>query len=409
MENPGASFDRLLMWARRHVVAVDVAWAVAWTGLALLFQPPFDMTPAMEAWWLALAVAMGVALTMRRTRPRLVIAALGVLMVIHLLVLDVFTMLSVIATGAAAYTAHALLGRRERRLVTAVVAMGTTWAALNYAQDIVQLAWWQRWPVVLVHWLIVAVFCLLGALARKRREELARAVERAELVAQGQAQEVRLATLGERTHIAREMHDIVAHSLGVIIAQADGGRYAAAADPAAAVRSLETIANLGRTSLAEMRELLSVLRHDDTRDFVPAPSLADLDELAEDYRKAGLRVRLTETGTPVPLPDTMALTVYRVVQESLANALKHGGRTTVDVRLTWPDGPPHALVITARNPLADPNPGADLDREASPPGHGLVGMRERVTLHGGTLTVGPESGLWHVRAEIPLASERPGS
>lgn len=225
---------------------------------------------------------------------------------------------------------------------------------------------------MLVPWLLVAFFCLLGALARKRREEVERAVERAELMAERQAQEVRLAALGERTHIAREMHDIVAHSLGVIIAQADGGRYAAASDPDAAAKSLQTIAGVGRASLAEMRQLLSVLRSDDARDLLPAPGLDDLDELAEDYRKAGLRVRLSTTGEPVDLPDTTALTVYRVVQESLANVLKHAGRTSVDAALDWQ---PDRLIVTVRNPLPS-QPAPD-----NPGGHALVGMRERVALH----------------------------
>lgn len=398
------TLDRIVGWSRRHVLLVDLACAVLWTVVALLFQPSFGMTRTMDLWWLALTAGTGLALIARRTYPRLVIAVLAALMVVHLLALDVYTTTSVIATCAAAYSAYSLLDLRGRRVVTVLLVVGTTWAALNYSHDLVAVSGWQRWPVVLVHWLLVLPFCLLGALARKRRHEFRQAIERAELLSRQQAQEIRLATLGERTHIAREMHDIVAHSLGVIVAQADGGRYAATTDPAAAVQSLETIAQVGRTSLAEMRELLTVLRSDDTRDFVPAPSLADLDELAEDYRKAGLRVRLLETGDPVEVPDTMALTVYRIVQESLANALKHGGlrgRTTAEVRLAWPEGDERTLVITAKSPLPD-NPPA-----GNPGGHGLVGMRERVAMHGGKLDAGPDSGVWRVCAKLPLRKPSP--
>lgn len=391
---PDGTLDRLLAWLRPRVLLVDLLWAVLWGGLSFLFQPPFDMAGGGEAWWLALTAAVTVALVFRRTRPRVVIAVLAVVLVLHVLTLDVFTLTSLVGAGAAAYTAHAQLPATARRVTTIALALGTLWAALDYSHDVLALAWWQRWPVVLAHWVIVAFFCLLGALARKRREEVERAVERAELMAERQAQEVRLAALGERTHIAREMHDIIAHSLGVIIAQADGGRYAAAQDPDAAARSLQTIAGVGRASLAEMRQLLSVLRSDEARDLLPAPGLDDLDELAEDYRKAGLRVRLSTTGEPVDLPDTTALTVYRVVQESLANVLQHAGRTSVDAQLAWQSD---RLVVTVRHPLPD-QPTPD-----NPGGHGLVGMRERVALHDGTLTAGPVDHQWLVRAEIPVA------
>lgn len=390
---PDSLLDRLIRWSRRHVLLVDAWWAVVWTGLALLGQPVVDTTEQEDLIWALVVLTVGAALVIRRTRPRLSIGTLALTMALHVMVLPIYTAVSVIGTCAAAYTAHALLARRDRFLVTVALAVGTAWAAFAYPRDLVDLPWFMRWPVVLVQWLFVAVFCLIGALTRKRREELANAVERAELIETQQAQELRLATLGERTHIAREMHDIVAHSLGVIIAQADGGRYAAGDDPAAATRSLETISAVGRESLAEMRQLLTVLRSDDQRDLVPAPSLNNLHDLIEDYRKAGVDARLVVHGSATSLSDTTALTVYRIVQESLANVLKHAGRATAKVTLDW--SADHISVEIA-NALPTTPP------DDNPGGHGLVGMRERVGLHGGTMTAGPEGGVWRVHAVIPL-------
>ncbi|MDO5500641.1 MAG: histidine kinase dimerization/phosphoacceptor domain-containing protein, partial [Propionibacteriaceae bacterium] len=234
---PASPLDGLIRWSRRHVLLVDGWWALVWTAAGLLWQPVADTTPREDALWVVLVLAIGGPLVLRRTRPRLAIGLLALTLVVHVLVLPLYTAAAAIGACAAAYTAHALLRRRERILVTVALAAGTAWAALAYPAEILDLRWFQRWPVIGVQWLVVAVFCLIGALARKRREEFTHAVERAQLIEQQQAQEVRLATLAERTHIAREMHDIVAHSLGVIIAQADGGRYAAAGDPAAAAQS----------------------------------------------------------------------------------------------------------------------------------------------------------------------------
>jgi len=217
------------------------------------------------------------------------------------------------------------------------------------------------------------------------------------------------------------MHDVVAHSLGVIVAQADGGRYAAAGDPDAATRALAAIGDLGRRSLGEMRELLAVLRDDDARGVAPAPGLGDLDDLVEDYRRAGLRVRLTEHGERPEASPTLALTGYRVVQEALANTLRHRGPGPVTVDLDW-SGDPWILTVTdvdtGTGPPASPVPAVTTgERTGTKPaaagpgsastgtglnaGHGLMGMRERVAVHGGHLEAGPTETGWRVRASLP--------
>lgn len=392
MTVPTGLLDRLIRWSRRHVVLVDTAWALLWTAIGLLWQPPLPMTPTQNVVWLGVVAIIGIALVLRRIRPRTSIAILAATLVTHLLVVNLYTMTAAIGTAAAAYTTHSLLPRRQRLLVTVLILLGTAWAALSYPEDAIALAWWQRWPIVIAQWVVVVLFCLLGALRRKRREEFDHAIERARLLEAQQAQEVRLAALDERTHIAREMHDIVAHSLGVIIAQADGGRYAAATDPQASVTSLETIATIGRESLAEMRQLLTVLRGDEVRDRMPAPSLNDLGRLVEDYRAAGLDVRLVMNELP-DLPETTALTVYRIVQEGLANALKHAVATTAKVTLSH-NSDRISIEVINRLPQQPTS--------TNPTGHGLMGMRERVALRGGALQAGPEGANWRVYAEIPL-------
>ncbi len=378
-----------------------------WGLVALAVMPTDWISDAQEPIWLGFIAVTTAALVLRRTRPRLTVGVLAVACVAHVLALHTVTSAAAIAVFAAAHTANAWLDRRERTIVNVAIAAGTAWAALDYTRDVVDLPALERWPVVVVQWVLVALFALLGTLARKRREELERAVEHAAMLERQQAQEIRLATLGERTHIAREMHDIVAHSLGVIIAQADGGRYAAAANPAVAATALETIAEVGRNSLTEMRQLLSVLRSDDARDLGPAPGLGDIGALTDDFRKAGLDVRLAVTGEPREVPGTLALTGYRIVQESLSNALKHSasaGTTPVKVELSWG---PTTLTIDVRNRLPESGGVKSGDSGATrgsgaASGHGLVGMRERVATHGGTLTAGPVDGHWRVHAELPL-------
>lgn len=233
-----------------------------------------------------------------------------------------------------------------------------------------------------------------------RRESLR---ERAERLEVERGQRAGLATAAERTRIAREMHDVVAHSLSIMIAQADGGRYAAAADPAAAERALETIAETGRAALADTRRILGILRDDSAvQVLTPPPSGDGLETLFEHVRQAGVPVSQVEVGVPVGLPPGTSAALYRIVQESLTNVLKHGGpgvRATVMVE--WKPG-------TARVVITDNGRGAASLSDGR--GHGLVGMRERAAMLGGSLTAGPgPSGGFRVEAQIPTGTAGPAS
>lgn len=238
--------------------------------------------------------------------------------------------------------------------------------------------------------MVAAVFAFLlawtaGALVRATRR--ARVNRLAEQRAQADA-----AAEQERTRIARDMHDVVAHSLAVVIAQADGARYAAASDPAAQTEALGTISTTARSALADVRLLLAQLRH--AQEDGPQPTIADLEELFAQVKAAGLELRVTVDPAPrVDAPAAVQLAVYRILQEALTNALRHGGVGPVDVGLAWH---PAAVDLRVRNAL--PTPPA-----ASSHGHGLIGMRERALLVGGTLDAGAEDGAFVVRAHIPIS------
>ncbi|MEU0666468.1 sensor histidine kinase [Streptomyces lavendulocolor] len=211
----------------------------------------------------------------------------------------------------------------------------------------------------------------------------------------------------ERRRIARELHDIVAHHLTTMQLLAGGARANIDRSPEAAREALVALEGSGRTALREMRHLLDVLRAGDEIDeegdeggtTAPQPGIGDLDRIVGDSRRAGLPTSLTTEGDPRSLPPGVALTVFRVVQEALTNARKHAGDGAhVDVRVT-------CGAREVRVDITDDGPRTGRP-VARGPGHGLMGMRERVALHGGTLRAGPEGPGFAVRARLPLPADR---
>jgi signal transduction histidine kinase len=200
----------------------------------------------------------------------------------------------------------------------------------------------------------------------------------------------------ERNRVARDVHDVVAHSLAVVIAQADGARYAAEKDPATVAPALDAIAETARVALGEVRTLLHELRH--TQSATPSPGTGDLDTLIDGFRVLGLTVEVAHYGHQRALGDATQLAVYRVVQESLTNALRHGDTALpVTVDFDWGD---HALAVVITNALQ-----GDGVPQIDGPGHGIPGMRERAALAGGDFTVGVGTrGMFRVRTSLPAAA-----
>ena len=246
----------------------------------------------------------------------------------------------------------------------------------------------------------LALFTLswaLGLLLRSlRTARVSRAAQAQAEQEQEQAERI-VAIEQERNRIARDMHDVVAHSLAVVIAQADGARYAMRTDPSAADAALGTISGTAREALGDVRILLGQLRH--SQGEGPKPTLVDLDRLLEQMRSSGLSIVREQIGGPDPLGTAQQLAVYRIVQESLTNALRHGDTgEEVVVSFDWGH---HALVVRVSNALGTV-PG---DRRKA--GHGIDGMRERAILAGGNLETSAENGVFTVTATIPVVVTAP--
>jgi signal transduction histidine kinase len=212
------------------------------------------------------------------------------------------------------------------------------------------------------------------------------------------AAEQEVAAEQERTRIARDMHDVVAHSLAVVVAQADGARYAARSDPAAAEDALRTIASTAREALGDVRVLLAQLRY--RQEDGPQPTLHDLDHLLDQLRASGLMLVRHDEGVPLPLGTAQQIAVYRIVQESLTNALRHADtESEVLVQFRWSS---HGLELTVDSSLAEVKTRTGMIPVApAPTGHGIAGMTERAALAGGWLRAEPEQGRFIVRAWLP--------
>ena len=270
---------------------------------------------------------------------------------------------------------------------------------------------------------IFTVFWFLGDSRRMRELRSEEFKERARRLEYEQEQERRLAAQDERTRIAREMHDIVAHSLSSIISQADGARYAAASartaraqqaqqqaeqsgqaqqnTPDIAEQTLELIADTARDSLTQMRSLLGLLRTDEATAYAPVPTLNDVPALVEQSRRAGLPVTFIGiTGTMArTLPQGAELAAYRTVQEAITNALKHSPGAATTVTIHWGD---EGLELQVQNEPVSPAAAQHIARPVPGSGNGLRGMSERIALYHGTLTYGlqPDGG-WLVEAALP--------
>lgn len=235
----------------------------------------------------------------------------------------------------------------------------------------------------------------VGRAARTHRDTARLEAERADLAERAQLESARTAVSEERLRIARELHDVVGHSLGVIALQAGVGARVADSDPVEAKSALTAIAERSRSSLHEVRQILAALRDPD-EDNRPVPGLDDVDELLAQVASAGLRVDLVRTGARWPLSRAMDLTAYRVLQESLTNVVRHAGTEDAWVRIEYS---PDRLTLRVR----DRGRGR---QAASPGGTGQLGMRERLAIWGGTLEAGdaPDGG-YEVVAVLPRGQE----
>jgi signal transduction histidine kinase len=374
---------------RRTAWDVGPVLLLAGLGTAELLTVPDLREPAWAE--VGMAMAFAIPLLWRRVRP------LAVLVVLLTLV-RVFTEVTGVADAAgspfacmlvATYAAGAHSRRRRARLAIGFIALWLSTFAID-----------AREPVNDVIFIGGILYAVLGAaLVVRSRQELAGAlaVRTVELEHEREAA-AGLAVAEERQRIARELHDVVAHSLSVIVLQAGAERRDLAAERPSSAATLGTIEQTARSALGEMRRLLGVLRDpEEGPSLAPPPGLARLPELAAQVGDAGLRVSLRVTGEPQPLPTGFDLSCYRIVQESLTNALRHGGATSATVAVQHRNGEVRLEIL---------DDGTATPAHDHAPGHGLVGMRERAALFGGELSAGPaERGGWQVRARLPVPAD----
>ncbi|MBL1079195.1 sensor histidine kinase [Nocardia sp. 2] len=394
--------EQVVVWMRQRTFQTDVAVASALIVVCGLV----GVLVHAGADYFVFSAALLAPLAFRRRSPEWSAVAVGVVALAQWLTIRNTTgaLLADIAVPLAVYTLAAHGDTRASRIGLAAGLCGAVLGGWS----------WPQLPLpTLAHVLVggflagtVAAAWLGGAWQRARRSELTALSERAELAERDLEHRTRLAVLSERTRIARDIHDILAHSLAVIIAQSDGGRYAARAEPRRAVDALTAIGEQGRAALAETRRALGVLRDDatDHANPTPAPGLSDLPRLVDEVRGTGLPVTLTVDLHGADLDAGIGLVAYRVVQEGLTNIVKHAGYTapaevSVQVeadllRISVTDnGRPET--VTAATGLGGS-------------GYGLVGMRERVGAYGGDIALRQRPGGYgHVLdVRIPLERSR---
>ncbi|OKI81591.1 sensor histidine kinase [Micromonospora sp. CB01531] len=397
--------DRIIFGRPLRSVAFDAAVS----GLVALFAVAGGV--AQPGGWKAtgVGIVMALVLLFRRTHPTAVAAVVAALALTQVIVgwgplgYDVGVLIAL-------YSVVKYADRlRDGVLAGVVAAAGVVLAALQVRGP---AAWWAS---AIYFGLVTGAVWLMGLNVRTRRLYVLSLEERASTLEREREAEARAAVAEERTRIARELHDVVAHSMAVMIVQADGVRFTIDRDPATAREAAKVVADTGRQALEEMRRLVGVLREPSRPEpaAVPdapggelsaepahrRPALVELPHLLDRFRAAGLRVSCAATGAAVPLPPGLELTVYRVVQESLTNALKHAGvGASVELSLDWSAD---AVVVRA----VDDGRGRPVVRPAPSGGHGLVGMRERVGVYDGSLTAGSAlAGGWRVEARLPLPS-----
>jgi signal transduction histidine kinase len=371
----------------RRAWAFDGAVALAVAALEVGQVFGFDHSPPPVA--VGLAFVAGAVLVWRRREPLLTLG-LSLAAVTGVTVAGASPM--GLAPLIALYTVAAMC---ERRVSLAALALTTPIALVASVAGPVDEQLVDP---------IAAVLCSgaawgLGVYVETRREYRRELERRAALLERERKQLARIAEHEERASIARELHDIVAHSVSVMLVGVRGARDVLRTDPDVADATLGKVETSAEQSLAELRRLLALLREPaDEAESRPQPSLAQLDQLVGEYRDAGLPVSLERIGAQRPLPGGFELSVYRIVQEALTNVLKHADAKQVVVTLAFHD---------SRLDLEVVDDGSPQGQDAVVPGHGLVGMHERVALLGGELETGPrEGGGFRVAARLPVGGDR---
>jgi signal transduction histidine kinase len=362
-------------WLQRHPRLVDgvvvLALAAAYLGHGARLH---DWTAAVP-----LAAAQVIPLAVRRRYPRTVLGVVTAAAIVQSVSVATWPPL---ATAVAVYTVAANLARAEAFPLAAFAAAATVLTMLALG----------RWGDAASTAVVLALAWVIGDNLGTRRAYMRALEERAERLEGEREAEAARARAEEQARIARELHDVIAHNVSVMVVQAAAANDVFDARPERAREALRAIEASGRSALAEMRRLLGVVRGEGP-DYAPQPGLGRLDELVAQVRAAGLQVAVRVEGTPRELPAGVDLSAYRVVQEALTNTLKHAHAARADVALRYRDGELGVEVLDDGTATGN----------GDGSGRGLIGMRERVAAFGGSLESGPSpAGGFAVRARFPL-------
>jgi signal transduction histidine kinase len=376
-------FDRLRRVDPRIWDALLAAAMIGWGILVFVFREPAPNEPPAFFGYALIAVS-GASLAWRRRAPLVVLVVVAVAVSVASLAGwwdETFYILWVALYTAAAY-------RERRRLLPVLVPVVVVVAVSSAIGEHTRTHGAIRWSGMVGDLALIVIPALLGRMTFNRRRRIARERQ----VASEEA------VVAERARIARELHDVVAHHLSVMVVQAEAARAVGERDPAAADEALRQIEASGRTGLAEMRRLLEILKSQGEADGrEPQPGLAQLDDLIEGMRSTGILVEAEVAGAPRPLPPGVDLSAYRIVQEALTNTLKHAGGARAHVLVRYD---PNAVEVEVVDD--GPGPPAAADANGAATGHGLIGMRERMQLFGGELDAGPRpGGGFRVWARLP--------
>lgn len=387
-------FGRVRRWAVRHRVLVD-AIVIAPFLLFSLAAVPFysgrpEYVPALG--FMALTLALLAPLAVRRVYPLGVFAFIASVAFVQWLA-DIDVVLADMGILVAMFTVAAHRGFAWGLAALATAELGVVLAAVRYL--------YAPTSVLPMYSIFLGALWIAGLYVNIRRSYLAGLEERAERLERERDAQAQAAAAEERERIAREMHDVVAHSMSVMVVQADGASYAIDHSPANAKRALDTISRTGREALTEMRRLIGVLRGGGPGErLAPQPGMDGLAELLGQMRAAGLPVELAVDGVPRPLDHGVSLATYRIVQEGLTNSFKHAGpEARARVRIRY-----RADAVELR--IDDDGRGAAARADGASAGHGLVGMRERAAMFGGEVDSGPRAGGgYRVAAVLPTKRE----
>ncbi|MGK3200082.1 sensor histidine kinase [Amycolatopsis sp. MEPSY49] len=383
-------------------MAGDTVLAVllGFIDLTLFVADQFAELPELPPWYVAVPInlAMVAPLVFRRKSPLWSAYVVLVISIVHATLM--------LGIGSAAglamsiYSVVVYAGRRQGLVfVGAVIVSSAVQLALEPPDDELVIE-------ILFLAFGIALCWTLGEFVGARRAYDVEVEARLHLLETERDQATRIAVAEERGRIARELHDVVAHAVSVMVVQADGASYAIESSPELAQRALQTISETGRGALGELRRLLDVLRSDDAdgEPRVPQPDAHAIADLADRMRTAGVPVEL-EADDLGDLPAGVSLGIYRIVQESLTNTLKHAGRGAMASVRVHRTGDLVEVLVSDDGAGRVPQLAGSAQR--LPGGNGLIGMRERAHVYGGTLDVGPApGGGWQVRAELPVRLDK---